>query len=376
MNLKKILQLGINHNASDLHFVCGLSPFFRIDGELYSLEEILEANKEGHDFKGKENHEDFMEQEIASEEGVRSHKITEKDLEKIVEEILSEPQKEKFIREKDIDFGYTMNGYRFRGNLSYERGNMKLVFRIISNQNPTLEEVGMPPIVYKLLSLSQGLILVTGPTGSGKSTSLAAMINYLNENYRYNIVTLEDPVEFIFNSNKSIITQRQLHDDMSSFSEGLKHVFRQDPDVIMVGEMRDLETISTAITLAETGHLVLSTLHTYNASQTVDRIIDIFPPHQQSQIRTQLSLTLSAVISQRLVKKRGGGRIAAREIMIKNSATSNLIREQKTAQIKNIIETSYRDGMVSLSRSIKDLNKEGLIDDETLEEEMNDISLM
>ncbi|MDD3036063.1 MAG: PilT/PilU family type 4a pilus ATPase [Candidatus Saccharimonadaceae bacterium] len=234
--------------------------------------------------------------------------------------------------------------------------------RVIPNDIPNLETIDMPSIVMNLLSLKQGLILVTGPTGCGKSTTLASMINFINQNYCSNIITFEDPVEYLFTPDKSIITQRQLGSDMTSFAEGLKHALRQDPNVVMVGEMRDLETIANTVTLAETGHLVFATLHTYSAAQTVDRIIDIFPPYQQNQIRAQLSMTLAAVISQRLLPKIGGGRVAAREILVNTPAVANLIRENKIPQIRTVIETSSKDGMVSLDQHIKKLYKEKLVE--------------
>jgi len=271
-----------------------------------------------------------------------------------------------------LDFLYSVDDRRYRVNLSQERDSFRLSARVISDTIPTLEDIDMPDVIYNLLSMNQGLILLTGPTGCGKSTTLASMVEYLNKNFNYNIITLEDPIEYIFKSNKSVIAQRQLGFDMFTFGDGLKHILRQDPDVIMVGEMRDLETISTAITLAETGHLVLATLHTYSASQTVDRMIDIFPSHQQGQIRSQLSMILAAVISQRLLPKVGGGRVAAREIMIRNSAVANLIREQKSSQLKSVIETSYKDGMRTLSRSIKDLYDNNRITRETAELALND----
>jgi twitching motility protein PilT len=218
-----------------------------------------------------------------------------------------------------------------------------------------------------LLKLQQGLILITGPTGCGKSTTLAAMIETINKEQNRNIITLEDPIEFLFESKKSIVIQRQLGTDMISFKSGLKHIVRQDPDVIMVGEMRDLETIAATVTLAETGHLVLATLHTYSASQTIDRIIDMFPPYQQEQIKTQLSAVLSAVISQRLLSRVKGGRVAAREILINNPAVANLIRENKITQIKTVIETNLKEGMITMEKSLKNLHKNDIIS----EEEMN-----
>jgi len=338
MNIKSLLQTAVEKNASDLHLLVGIPPVLRVDGNL-----------------------DYMETEKS---------ITAKEMETMVLSLLDANQKERFLREKELDLGYAVNNSRFRINLHFEKGNMGLVARVIDEQISTLDEVGMPKIIYNLLDLKQGLILLTGPTGCGKSTSLAAMIDYINTNRFCNIITFEDPIEYLFNSKKSIIMQRQLGSDMTSFSEGLKHALRQDPNVVMVGEMRDLETIATTITLAETGHLVLATLHTYSAAQTVDRIIDIFPPHQQNQVRMQLSMTLAGVISQRLLPKIGGGRVAAREVMINNSAIGNLIRENKIAQLKTVIETSSRIGMVSLDQDIQRLYKEKLVEKEAAQAQM------
>ncbi len=330
MTLKDLFKIAIKQEASDLHLVVGRPPFLRIDGELVDIEGAKPLEK--------------------------------KEVETMVLAVLNPEQKNKFIDYKELDFGMDLDGYRFRVNLHYERGNIGLVARVITDDMPTLEEIEMPQIVYNLLDLKHGLILVTGPTGCGKSTALAAMINYINKNRRANIITFEDPIEYLFKSDKSVIIQRQLGSDMMSFNNGLKHALRQDPDVIMVGEMRDLETIATTITLAETGHLVLATLHTYNAAQTVDRIIDIFPPHQQNQVRMQVANTLAGVVSQRLLHKKDGGRVAAREVMINNPAVSNLIRENKIAQLKTVIETNSKDGMVSIDQDIKRLYKEGLIE--------------
>lgn len=330
MTIKDLLSASIKSGASDLHLVVGMAPIVRVDGNLRFIEE------------GKP--------------------LVAKDLEVMVSSLVSAEQKERFMSSRDLDFGYEHDGFRFRINLCFEKNNLSLVARVINDSIPSLDDIAMPKIIYDLLGLKQGLILLTGPTGCGKSTALGSMIEYINNNSFSNIITFEDPIEFVFTPKKSVIIQRELGADIQSFSAGLKHAMRQDPNVIMVGEMRDLETISTTITLAETGHLVLATLHTYNAAQTIDRVIDAFPPHQQSQVRMQLSMTLAGVISQRLLPRVGGGRIAAREIMINTSAVSNQIRENKVAQIKSIIETGAKEGMISMDQSLLHLYKDGLID--------------
>lgn len=335
MDLIKMLELATVHKASDLHLMVGQPPILRIDGELVLLSSV------------------------ASE--FTNQPLTDENLRAALEKIATPEQQVLFLEKKDLDLGYENSGTRFRVNFSFEKNNLRLVARVIEETKPTLEEIGMPEIIKDLLNQPQGLILVTGPTGCGKSTTLAAMVNYINSTRSCHIVTLEDPIEFVFNSDKSLVTQRQLGSDMKSFASGLKHVLRQDPNVIMVGEMRDYETIAAAVTLAETGHLVLATLHTYNAVQTVDRIIDIFPPHQQNQIKSQLSMLLTAVISQRLLPKIGGGRVAARELLIRNSAVANLIREGKISQIKSVMQMEGKNGMITMDKHLKELYKSGLI---------------
>ena len=344
MTIKELFTIAAEKKASDLHLVVGLPPVLRIDGNLTYIEDKKVINK--------------------------------KEMETLVYSILNSNKKDKFLSTKELDISYSIGIYRYRVNLHFEKGNIGVVARIINEKISNLDELGLPKIVYNLLDLKQGLILLTGPTGCGKSTTLASMIEYINNNRFANIITLEDPIEYIFKSKKSIIIQRQLGTDMLSFSEGLKHALRQDPNVIMVGEMRDLETIATTITLAETGHLVLATLHTYNASQTIDRIIDIFPPHQQNQVRMQLSMVLASVISQRLLPKIDGGRVASRELLLNTPAVANLIRENKIAQIKTVIETNSKEGMVSMDQDLQRLYKEKQITKEIAQAQMDNPELL
>ncbi len=333
INLELLFNEANAKGASDLHLAVGKSPTIRLHGELSQLDyEPLSKAK----------------------------------MEELAFSIIKPTDKEDLLKKRELDTSWQApDGTRFRINLHFERDNIGMVTRIIPTKAPSLEEIGMPPVVFELTRLSYGLVLVTGPTGCGKSTTLAAMVNLINNERAVNIITLEDPIEFIFKPNKSIIKQRQLGTDMNSFAEGLKHTLRQDPDVIMVGEMRDLETIAATLTLAETGHLVLATLHTNNASETIDRIIDVFPPHQQTQVRLQLSFSLRGVISQRLLPKVGGGRVAAREILINNPAVANLIRENKHGQIKTVIQTHADMGMITMDQHVKRLLQEGVITRET-----------
>lgn len=345
MTIKELFSAAVKKEASDLHLVVGLPPVLRIDGELV----YIEGEKP----------------------------IAQKAMEQMIFSILADEQKQRFISERELDISHELEDKsRFRVNLLYEKNNIGLVARVISDKMPTLEDIGMPEIVYQLLGLKQGLILITGPTGCGKSTTLAAMVNYINNNRCCHIITLEDPIEYLFKPKKSVIIQRQLGSDIQTFANGLKHVLRQDPDVVMVGEMRDLETVATTITLAETGHLVLATLHTYSAAQTVDRIIDIFPSHQQNQVRLQLSMVLASVISQRLLPKIQGGRAAAREILLNTSAVANLIRENKIAQIRTVIETSIKEGMISMDQDLKKLYDNEMINKEVAQAQMENPELL
>lgn len=334
MNINELFKAASKNKASDLHLIVGKPPILRIDGELRMISSEPELTRE-----------------VA---------------ERMIFSILTERQKTKFTEERELDISYEIPKFsRYRVNLHWEKDNVGLVARVISNDVPSMDTLDLPPIVHKMIEQNSGLILVTGPTGCGKSTTLAAMVEKINQIRFANIITLEDPIEFIHKPAKSIIKQRQLGSDMLTFGDALRHVLRQDPNVIMVGEVRDLETMSATITLAETGHLVLATLHTHNAAQTIDRVIDVFPPHQQAQVRLQLSISLSGVISQQLLPKVGGGRIASREILINTPAVANIIRENKIPQIKSVIQTSAEEGMFSMEQHIKELLKQNLIEEST-----------
>ena len=333
MTLDELFSIAVEQKASDLHLIVGMAPVLRIDGALQPIK--------------------------------NQPKLSNKATEALVYPILTEKQKEIFDLQKELDLSHEIkSGHRFRVNLHWEKNNIGLVARVISDNIPTMEDIMMPKSIYPVLD-RQGLVLITGPTGCGKSTTLAAVINYINSTRSANIITLEDPIEFLFKPNQSIIKQRQLHTDMISFQSALIHLLRQDPNVIMVGEMRDLETIAATITLAETGHLVLATLHTHNSAQTIDRIIDIFPPHQQQQIRLQVSMTLLGILSQQLIPKAGGGRVATREILFNTPAIANLVRENKIAQIKTVIQTSADEGMITMDQDLINLYNEKMIDKET-----------
>ncbi|MEA4961681.1 type IV pilus twitching motility protein PilT [Lutispora sp.] len=333
MDFFKLVQAGIEKKASDIHITVGLPIVFRINGELIKMGDA---------------------------------DMTPQDTEKIAKMMLNEKQFHELEQKGEIDISYSSPGVgRFRINIYRQRGSYGIAIRIIPLKIPTLEELGLPAIVQDLARLPRGLILVTGPTGSGKSTTLAYMIDQMNREKKYHIITLEDPIEYLHKHNKSIINQREIGNDSLSFANALRAALRQDPDVILVGEMRDLETISIALTAAETGHLVLSTLHTLGAAKTIDRIIDVFPPHQQQQIRIQLSTVVEAIISQQLLPTIDGkSRTAAFEVMIATSAISNLIREEKTHQIDTAIQTGSKVGMQTLDNSLLSLYRRGLISQE------------
>jgi twitching motility protein PilT len=328
--VSKIFDFAISKNASDVHFSLKSKPIIRVDGKLYSIE---------------------------SEKVLNLELLTN-----LVDSILTEDLKKRLQKEKQVDFSFSYaDKVRFRVNIFYEKGTIAAALRMIPTKIRTIEDLGLPPILEKFATAAQGLFIVTGPTGHGKSTTLAAIVDYINKTRSDHIITLEDPIEYVFENNKSLIQQREVYNDASSFAEGLKSTLREDPNVVLVGEMRDPESISMALTVAETGHLVLATLHANNAAETVDRIIDVFPPHQQQQARFQLANVMLGVISQRLIPKQGGGRIAAAEIMVATTGVRNVIREAKTYQLFNIINTSMSDGMISIDRVLADLVSRGEI---------------
>ncbi|HHZ02002.1 MAG TPA: type IV pilus twitching motility protein PilT [Tissierellia bacterium] len=330
MNLIELLTIGIERNASDIHLTVGIPPTYRIDGELVSLIE---------------------------------RKLTPEDTLHLIKQALNENRLRKLTEIGEIDFSYSIPSVgRFRVNAFRQRGSYAMVLRIIPLGIPTMAELGLPPVVGELTKLRRGLILVTGPTGSGKTTTLASFINKINSERRCHIVTLEEPIEYLHRHKKSIVNQREVGSDTITFASGLRGALREDPDVILVGEMRDLETISTALTAAETGHLVLSTLHTNGAAKTMDRIIDVFPPFQQQQIRVQLASVIEAVISQQLVLRASGrGRVGAFEVMLATPAIRNLIREGKIHQIETSIQTGAALGMHTMDTSLINLYRRGLI---------------
>lgn len=324
------MRLAAQQGASDIHINVGRYATFRIDGKLvpYTDDPILTPQ---------------MTKEIS-------------------DIIVPEGRKKEFEVEGQIDFSYNFEDkVRFRVNCFVQQGRISIAFRLIPNFIRTLEELNIPTILYEFTKVSQGLCLLVGPVGHGKSTTLAALISEINHNQEKHIITIEDPIEYIYEQDRCIIDQREIFQDSKSFPGALRAVFRQDANVVLIGEMRDLDTISTAITAAETGHLIFATLHTNDSPQTVDRIVDVFPAHQQNQIRSQLANVLLGVVSQRLLPRLDGGRIPAVEIMIKNHAIENLIRENKTYQIDNVIETSAEQGMITLDKSLSELVKKGLI---------------
>ncbi len=324
MDMSELLRMMTEKKASDLHIVMGAPPMLRVDGHMLALP---------------------------------FPKLTSEVCQRLVYSLLTDAQKQRFetSNELDISFGIKNIG-RVRMNVFRQRGAVGAALRAIPQKIHALDELGLPPITYDVLKIPRGLVLVTGPTGSGKSTTLASMIDYLNEHHQGHIITIEDPIEFVHQHKKCIVNQREVGADTTSFGQALKYVLRQDPDVILIGEMRDMETIQAAINIAETGHLVLATLHTTDAAQSINRIIDVFPPHQQSQVRAQLSFVLQAVFSQQLLSKLNGvGRVMAAEVLIVTPAVRNLIREEKTEQITTTMQTGAKFGMQTMNMALFDL---------------------
>ena len=322
--LKKLLELTVKEGASDLHFSVGHPPVLRISSRLIPL--------------------------------VKEKKLSPEDTKNLAFILMTEAQRERFLEDKEMDFSYKFEERsRFRVNIFFQKGYISCALRLVPAQIKTISELNLPPVLYEFTKANQGFVLICGPSSQGKSTTLAALIDEINHTRADHILTIEDPIEYVFIPDKSIIDQREVGKDTLTFAKALRSTFRQDPDVIMVGEMRDSETISTAITAAETGHLVFATLHTNSASQTIHRIVDSFPSQQQSQIRSQVSGSLLGVVSQRLVPRIKGGVVPACEVMISNPAVANLIRENKIHEIPTVIETSLEEGMISLNRSLADL---------------------
>jgi twitching motility protein PilT len=332
IDLNNIIRQVVESGSPDLHMQVGRTPVVRLKtGDLAQLDQMPVLKKE--------------------------------DIEQVMNEIMTGDQKAVFADKHQVDFSYHMGDLsRFRVNVYMEKNGPAIAFRLISQKIPTFDELGLGDMAKMLSMQPNGLVLVTGPTGTGKSTTIASMIDYINENRKCHIITIEDPIEFVYQNKLSLITQREVNVHIQNFTDAIRGSLRQDPDVVLVGEMRDLETISAAITLAETGHLVFSTLHTINAAQTVDRIIDVFPPYQQQQIRSQLSGTLRGVISQLLLPTAdGNGRVAAREVMIVNDAIRNCISKAQTYQIPSIMQINAQEGMVLMDDALEALCRQGLI---------------
>lgn len=330
MELTDLLEEVLQREASDLHLTVGTPPVIRIHGDLIRL--------------------DYP-------------KLTPKDTKEMVYSILTSEQREKLEKNLELDFSYSLPGKaRFRVNIYYQRNTLAAAFRFIPVEIKTLEELGLPKVLETLARRPRGFVLVTGPTGSGKTTTLAALINIINETRNVHIMTIEDPIEYLHHHKRSIVNQREVGSDTKSFANALKYVLRQDPDVILIGEMRDVETIAIALTAAETGHLVFATLHTPDAPQSIDRIIDVFPPHQQQQVRIQLAGTLQGIVAQQLLQTRDGrGRVVAVEVLFATPAVRNLIREAKAHQIYNVMQTGQKYGMQTMDQALADLYRRGKI---------------
>jgi len=335
MPLTRFFSLALKHNASDVHLVGGEYPYLRIDGVLHASEEKI---------------------------------INDTELRHFLTSLLTAPQKHRFDEELELDIALEIEKARFRINIHQQQGRIGMAARLILTEIPTPEDLGITDSMLALTELRDGLVLMTGPTGMGKSTTLASLIDYVNQRRKEHIITIEDPTEFIIEGVESMIEQREVGIDTHSFAEALKHVLRQDPNVILIGEMRDPETIATALTAAETGHLVFSTLHTPTAVETIGRIVDVFPGDKQKYILIQLASVLRGVIAQQLYPRLDGGRVAARELLIINSAARNLIRENNVAQLKSVIQTGSKEGMMTMEQSVKELVKNKIIDKRFLPE--------
>ncbi len=334
MTIKELFKNTIERNASDLHLICDYYPTMRINNDLIPLkiDEIL----------------------------------TEEKMEKMIFSLLTEEQKENLLSNKEIDLGLEHEGYRLRANIYYTKNRLAAAFRVIPSNIKTIEDLKLPPVFHRFTEHNHGLVLITGPTGEGKSTTLASMINQINLNSAKHIITIEDPIEFVYKEGKSIISQRELHLDTHSWTIALKSVLREDPDVVLVGEMRDYDTIQAVLTIAETGHLVFSTLHTSTTPEAVNRIIDVFPAHQQAQIRNQLSSVLQAVVSQRLLPDLNNkSRVPALEILVNTSAVSSIIREGKIFMLDNVLETEEKQDMILFEKYLMRMYKQGMITKET-----------
>lgn len=351
LHIDELLTLAMQNGVSDVHITVNAAPVFRLCGSLIPLDAPEWPAKPG----------------LNPE---KTKKLTPEDIDRLAQQIMNPDQYKKFMETGDLDFSYAIPGTcRFRVNAYRQQGNIALAIRLINSRILSFQELGLPEVLGYLSERPRGLVLVTGPTGSGKSTTLASMIDFINTRHRYHIITLEDPIEFVHAHKNSIINQREIGQDTRSFAHALRAAMREDPDVILVGEMRDPETIAIATTAAETGHLVFGTLHTSSAAQTVDRIIDVFPPHQQQQIRVQLANTIQGVVAQQLVPRIDKpGRVAAMEVMVATPAIRNLIREGKTYQIISHIQTGAKYGMQSLDTSLRMLFMKKMI---TWEEALN-----
>lgn len=342
MDIKQLLEYSVKNKASDLHLSSGSPAICRIDGDM---------------------------------EQINTTVLNSRDIEGMVQSIMNERQREQFEQELEVDFSFAIDNLaRFRANVFMQQHGPAAVFRTIPDKVLTLEQLNAPDILRKISEYPRGLVLVTGPTGSGKSTTLAAMVDYINNKFPYHVLTIEDPIEFVHQNKKCLVNQREVHRDTHSFNNALRVALREDPDVILVGELRDLETIRLALTAAETGHLVFGTLHTTSAPKTIDRIIDVFPGDEKSMVRSMLSESLRAVISQILIKKPNGGRVAAHEIMLATPAIKNLIREDKVAQMYSSIQTGAAIGMQTMEQALNKLSQRGEISEEQVRSKLGQIS--